>query len=257
MDAIVNDQHQRLVVTYEQTAWGGICTAINEMEKRRNDFYSEVRAPFNITIFGMGNLGVNAGRLCFQYFNEKLTTHKQFKNINGVVVTYLEKTSTKSKNEIRTILSNTDLLIDATKRENFSEYILTNDLIGCLKDEAIILDLTADPYDVLSTPMQVKAFEGIPYGTLEKYIFDTDSTEYNLIPPTVCTDFRRVAVSCNAWPGVFPEKSMKIYGEQLLPFIDVLIKKNLLVSEESNDLNERAIYRASIGYFLKHQHNSI
>lgn len=253
MDAVANDQLQRMVVTYEQTAWGGVSTAVNEMEKRRKDFYSAVRAPYNVTIFGMGNLGVNAGRLCFKAFDHKFKEKGILGVVNGITVNYIGKSSMKSKNELRHVLANTDLLIDATKRAVFSDYVLTNDLIGCLKDETIILDLTADPYDVLSTPMQVKAFEGIPYGTLENYVLETDAAEYDLIPSSVSTDFRRVTVSCNAWPGVFPEASMKIYGTQLLPFIDILILKNLLVSKKSKDANERAIYRATVDYFMAQQ----
>lgn len=251
MDAVANDQLQRLVVTYEQTAWGGVSVALDEMEKRRADFYSAFREPYYVTIFGMGNLGVNAGRLCTKYFDEKFAERGVLGLVNGALVRYVGRSSVKSKNELRQVLSSTDLLVDATKRDVFSDYILTNDLIGCLKDEAIILDLTADPYNVLTTPMQAKAFEGVPYGTLEKYVFETDAPEYEEIPASVSTQFRRVAVSCNAWPGVFPEVSMKIYGDQLLPFLEVLMRKGVELSGESEYFIERAIYRSSMAYFLK------
>lgn len=252
MDAVANDQLQRLVVTYEQTAWGGVSVALDEMEKRRADFYSEFRAPYNITIFGMGNLGVLAGRLCTKYFDEKFMERGVLGLVNGALVRYVGRNTAKSKNELRQILASTDLLVDATKRDVFHEYILTNDLIGCLKEEAIILDLTADPYNLLTTPLQGKAFEGLPYGTLEKYVFETDAPEYAAVPASVSTQFRRVTVSCNAWPGVFPEASMKIYGDQLLPFLGVLMLRGAEgISEESADFNERALYRGSMAYFLK------
>ena len=75
MDSIINDSNQRMVVTYEQTAWGGVCTAIDEMEKRRSDFYYTKRVPYNVVIYGIGNLGINAGRSCFKYLSEKISTH--------------------------------------------------------------------------------------------------------------------------------------------------------------------------------------
>ena len=249
MDSVINDSNQRMVVTYEQTAWGGVCTAIDEMEKRRSDFYSTKRAPYNVVIYGIGNLGINAGRSCFRYLGEKISTHPDAVDIQGLNVTYIEKDSLKSKDEIRRIFSCTDLLIDATKRIDFTKYIITNDLIGCLKDEAIILDLTADPYFENTNPIQAKAFEGLPYGTLDKYVFETNAEEYDDIPQVVKTEFRRVTVSCNGWPGIFPEISMKVYEQQLEPFLDVLINKGYNISINSENLYERSLYRATLKYF--------
>jgi len=252
MDSVINDSNQRMVATYEQTAWGGVCTAIDEMEKRRSDFYCTKRDPYNVVIYGIGNLGINAGRSCFKYLGEKISAHSDFADIPGFIVTYIEKDSLKSKDDIRRIFSCTDLLIDATKRIDFTTYIITNDLIGCLKDEAIILDLTADPYFENTTSLQVKAFEGIPYGTLDKYVFETNAEEYDDIPKAVKTEFRRVTVSCNAWPGIFPEISMKIYEEQLEPFLDVMIKKGYDISINSENSYERSLYRSTMKYFDEH-----
>jgi len=222
------------------------------MEKRRSDFYCTKRDPYNVVIYGIGNLGINAGRSCFKYLGEKISAHSDFADIPGFIVTYIEKDSLKSKDDIRRIFSCTDLLIDATKRIDFTTYIITNDLIGCLKDEAIILDLTADPYFENTTSLQVKAFEGIPYGTLDKYVFETNAEEYDDIPKAVKTEFRRVTVSCNAWPGIFPEISMKIYEEQLEPFLDVMIKKGYDISINSENSYERSLYRSTMKYFDEH-----
>jgi alanine dehydrogenase len=249
MDSVMNDEGQRMVVTYEQTAWGGVCTAIDEMEKRRKDFYSSSREPFNILIMGMGNLGVNAGRSCFRYLAEKLKNYGGDAKIPGMLATYFEKDTTKSKDDIRKLFAETDLLIDATKRADFTEYIFTNDLIGCLKENAIILDLTADPYYTTMNPIQVKAIEGLPYGTLDKYVFEVDAPEYENIPKEVRTEFRRVTVSCNGWPGVFPRRAMEIYEKQLESFIEVLMKKGLELSKTSENLYERALYRSTMDYF--------
>ena len=122
-------------------------------------------------------------------------------------------------------------------------------MIGCLKDEAIILDLTADPYFEKTNPIQTKAFEGLPYGTLDKYVFETNAQEYEDVPKVVKTDFRRVTVSCNGWPGVFPEISMKVYEQQLKPFLDILINKGYDISINSENSFERSLFRATIKYF--------
>ncbi len=249
LDAIMDDSSQRMVVTYEQTAWGGVCTAIDEMEKRRSDFYSSKRAPYHVVIYGAGNIGIHAGKACFKYLGEKISGHSDAVNIPGLTVAYIGSNSIKSKDDIRRMFPSTDLLIDATKRADFTKYIITNDLIGCLKEEAIILDLTADPYCENVDPIQVKAFEGIPYGTLDKYIFETNAEEYKDIPKAVKTEFRRVTVSCNSWPGVVPKRSMKVYEQQLEPFLNVLIKKGCDISMNSENLYERALYRATLEHF--------
>ncbi len=250
MDSVVDDFGDRLIVTYEQTALGGVRIAINEMEKRRKDFYSEKRNPYKIVIFGMGNLGINAGKYCFKCLSKKINKQGN-KEIQGAVINYLNSGSIKNKNEIRRLFATTDLLIDATKRIDFSKYIITNDLIGCLKEEAIILDLTADPYYENANPVQVKAFEGLPYGTLDKYVFEIDDSKYDEIPKMVRTDFRRVTISCNGWPGVFPKESMKVYEKQLEPFLNILLKSKHNISEISSNPYERALYKSTTEYFEK------
>ena len=151
---------------------------------------------------------------------------------------------------LKDIFKTTDLLIDSTRRSDFSQYIIPNELIGDLKKDAIILDLTADPYDTSVEPMQVKAIEGLPTGTLEKYVFEVDAEEYTHIPLEVSTKNRRLTISNNGWPGVLPMESMKEYEKQLLPFIDVLLSKGHKISLQSDDLYERALFRSTLIHFL-------
>ncbi len=251
MDSIVDDKNKRLVVTYEKTAEGGVFVTINEMEKRWNDFYSNNREPYNIVILGMGNLGVAAGKSFFRYFHEKVKNNKGIGNVSESIITYIEKDSINNKNDREKIFNKTDVFIDATKRRDFSEYIITNDLIASFKGKTIILDLTADPYDIFVKPMQVKAIEGIPTGNLNKYIFEVDDEEYNNIPSKVKTDNRRLVISCSGWPGIFPKSTMKIYEQELEPFLNILFEKGMEISIHSNNLYERALYRSTIKYFEK------
>jgi alanine dehydrogenase len=45
---------------------------------------------------------------------------------------------------------------------------------------------------------------------------------------------------------------MAIYGEQILPFLQVLLEKDpLSLDINSNNLYERALVRSSLDYFLK------
>ncbi len=250
LDSIVDDEGRRMVVTYEQTAWAGVSTALDEMSRRRSDFYSPDRAPLQVVIIGMGLLGINAAKSCFAYSSRAFSVKAGGAGqIPGVNVTFLEKDTTHLNDHLAELFKRTDLLIDATKREDFSRYIIPNHLLQNLKPEAVILDLTADNYDSSKEPVQVKAIEGLPYGTLDKCVLDVDAPEYEQIPPRVRTDFRRLTVSCNGWPGLFPEKSMQIYEAELLPFIDVLLTKGFRLCPHSDNLFERALYRSTIDYF--------
>ena len=100
--------------------------------------------------------------------------------------------------------------------------------------------------------IQVKGIEGIPTGTLDKYIIESSDSLYREIPGSVNSQNRRVVVSCNAWPGIDAEDCMRLYGEQLIPFLDVILTKGPLGIElNSRNMYERSLVRSSLDYFLK------
>jgi len=253
MDSIVDDQHARMVVTYELTALGGVKTAFKEMSRHKKDFFSKDRGPIRVTIIGMGNLGIQAGRASMILGDRELLKRLRKEDIPGVMVQYLGRDVTKYIHLLVELFKDTDLLIDATSRVDFSKYIVPNELIGMMKKDAVILDLTADPYDVSVEPMQVKAIEGLPTGTLDKFVFETDAEEYNRIPRQVSTKNRRLTISNNGWPGVLPVESMKIYEEQLLPFLHVLLTKGHQISLQSDNPYERALFRSTLEYFINNK----
>ncbi|QZY54984.1 alanine dehydrogenase [Crassaminicella profunda] len=251
MDSIVDDDHHRMVVTYELTALGGVKAAFKEMKKRRKDFFSKERGPIKVTVIGMGQLGVRAGRICMSFGDEKILEEIRKKDVPGVMVQYIGRHITKHKNLLPRIFSDTDLLVDATRRIDFSKCIVPNEYIEFLKEDSIILDLTADPYDTSIWPIQIKAIEGIPHGDLKKYIFEKEDTAYEDIPSQVSTKYRRVTVSCSGWPGTLPKKSMEIYEEKLMPFVDILLKKGYDITLRSDNHFERGLYRGTLDYFLQ------
>ncbi len=99
--------------------------------------------------------------------------------------------------------------------------------------------------------MQVKAIEGIPTGTLNEHIFEINNPEWDEAPDGVSTINRRVVVSCNAWPGLTPKHTMQIYGEQIIPFIKLFIKKGHNLTLQSDNSMERALYRATLSQVLQ------
>jgi alanine dehydrogenase len=254
LDSIIDDRHQRLVVSYEMTASNGVREAYNEIVKRRSDFLMSNRAPFLVAIMGMGYLGIEAGKASFLKFGDTgIDSVTRKRVLPGAAVVYLEKKATHCKKFISDLFPGVDLLIDATKRVDFTKYIIPNEWLGYLKKEAVILDLTCDPYDTTVSPIQVKAIEGIPSGTLNQYVFETHDVAWEKIPESVDKKNRRVVVSCNGWPGLTPREVMPIYGEQIMPFVRLLIRKGGKLSLESNDPQERALYRSSLEAYLASQ----
>ena len=195
---------------------------------------------------GMGNLGIQAGRASFRFGDERMFKKIAKHKLPGVSVAYLEKEVTYCTDFISNLFTKVDVLIDATKRIDFTKYIIPNNLLGNLKKDALILDLTCDPYDTSVNPIQVNAIEGIPSGTLGQYIFEVSDPAWDKIPEGVSTINRRVVISCNAWPGVTPKQAMQIYGEKMIPFIKLLIEKGHSLSLQSGNPVERALYRSTL-----------
>ncbi|WP_186430532.1 alanine dehydrogenase [Clostridium sp. BSD9I1] len=252
MDSLRNDFLERIVVNYNGTSGNGIEMAFNELSKIMPNFYYPDRECINVSIIGMGMVGLYAAKAAGKYGSIELNKKMNKLNTKGVIVNMLPRSITNDREELIKILKNTDILVDASTRDNPSQYIINNELIGYLKPDAVILDLTADPYLTDINPIQVKAIEGIPTGTLDKPVIYENDEVYKNIPEGVNNSIRRTVVSCNAWPGIKPEECMKLYGIQLFPIIQKLIRLSREeFNEDSDDYFVRAIYRGTIEYFEK------
>lgn len=166
----------------------------------------------------------------------------------------LPRNITHNYENLKKILEKTDILVDASKRPDPSKIIVKNKLIQYLPNYTIILDLTADPYNDKIVPMQVKGIEGIPTGTLDKFVIDVNDDIYDSIPKSIDSTNRRVVVSCNAWPGIDAKECMDLYGRQIIPFLDVIINKDINSMDiKSKNMYERSLVRASLDYYLKNK----
>jgi alanine dehydrogenase len=252
LDSLKNDLNERIVVNYEGTAGYGINIAFDELTKAMKNYYEKDREIINVTIIGMGMVGYKAAQAARIYGSNELNNKMKLTNAKGVLIKMIPKNITCDNSEMKKILADTDILVDASTRENVSEYIIHNSHLAWLKPTSIILDLTADPYLTDINPIQVKAIEGIPTGTLDKYVFYPDDSAYDALPKDVCSANRRTVVSCNAWPGVNPLDCMEVYGKQLHPIIKKILTNDIKsFSLEDEDFYTRAIYRASLDYYDK------
>jgi len=86
---------------------------------------------------------------------------------------------------------------------------------------------------------------------LDKYIFFPEDPEWRkTVPAEIPANNRRTTVSCYSWPGIHPEECMEHYGEQLLPYIKLLIQREYGNLRPEGDWAERALYRGTLTAFL-------
>ncbi|MBU3192091.1 alanine dehydrogenase [Clostridium bowmanii] len=252
MDSIKNDFLERMVVNYDGTSENGINVAFTELTKNYENIFIEEKKPIVVSIMGMGRVGLTAARMAGKYGNNKVNEVTLQEKTTGVLVKMLPRNITDDKKQMIKILKNTDILVDATTRGDATKYVVSNELLGYLKEHSIILDLTADPYLTGTNYFQIKAIEGIPHGTLDKNVIYPGDDEYKTIPTCLQTHNQRTVVSCNAWPGVKPKVCMDLYGKQLIYIVQNLIKYSVDDFDLYNsDYFNRAIYRGTIECFEK------
>lgn len=248
MDSIKNDEGVRMVVNYYGTAFSGASVAFQALKESRLDFYALNRDPIVVSIMGFGAIGLNAAKAFKNLSNKEFLNREE--KIPGLLIRMLTRSITGDENQLKEFLKDTDILVDATWRKDPSRAIVPNRLLKHLPEHAVVLDLTADPYDTKITPMQVKGIEGIPTGSLAHCVIRPQDADYEKIPEGIDKSERRTVVSCNAWPGVYPKDAMGVYGRQLKPFIRLLLEKGTdLDHSEAASLHERALKKASLEYF--------
>ena len=247
MDDIVDDWNNRIFVNYPGTSGAAIRVGFQELEKKMPGFYSEDRRPIYATILGMGKVAQAAAKaleICSDNAFGKTGTP-------GVIVRMLPQTITDKTDIMKTLLVDSDILVDSTKRIDPSIIIVPNYLLCTLPSHSVIVDITSDPYDNSTSPPQVKAIEGIAYGTLDKYVIEENDPYYETLTGLVDTRCRRTVVTCNAWPAFDPVECMKLYEEQLLPLLKVILEKGQKdIDPESHDMYERALARSTLDHFL-------
>lgn len=251
MDALADDDGARLVVDYRGTAGSGVRVAFEQLARRMESFLDPVRRPLRATIVGLGRVAQNAAK-ALEELGDRVFL-EQHPEVPGLFVQMLPRSLTKDRAAIGRLLGETDILVDASRRPDASQIIVPNALLRALPAHAVILDLCADPYDERVDPPQVKGIEGIPTGTLDRYVIETDDPLYEAIPDAIDSTERRLVVSCNAWPGVDPAASMAVYGKQLLPFLRLLLRKDAAALDAAaDDPVERALARSSLDHFIAH-----
>ncbi len=257
LDGIVDDNGRRLVEALHMVAWNGVEVAMKLLHKiyPPPGFESEKRPPIRVTLLGPGAVGSHVIRAAVQYGDPSYRKRMISKGVLGVQVTALDYDLTGNEIYMRDLLSQTDMLVDATQRPDPSRPVIPNDWIAWMPEHAVLLDLSVDPYDFDVDPPVVKGIEGVPQGNLDQYTFSPNDPAYAEMPAQVCKRHRRHAVSCYSWPGVHPERCMDHYGKQLRPLLRTINEADSIDKiSPHGDFFNRAISRAMLSRWSGNNH---
>jgi alanine dehydrogenase len=234
MDSVVDDFNKRLIEFMDGTAENGVAAAVEHFLKI-NPNSKEIR----FLVMGSGLVGKSA--VDFAVHSAKIPC----------VCSVIGTNVTCNQEKVKDLLPNTDILVDATYRKDASKIIISNEMIGLLPENAIVLDLTADDYDINVAPIQVKGIEGIPTGNLDKFVFMPDDEAFEKIPEGIDSRHRRVTVSCYSWPAVNPRKCLAVYQKQMIPFFRVFAENNVQeITTISQDFYNRSLARGDYNFFI-------
>lgn len=227
LDSIKDDSGRRLIENLQAVAWNGVREAFEVLARTYPSpgFASPQRGPIRVTLLGAGAVGSHVVRAAAAYGDVDQRKRLIAAGVSGVISRVVDFDVTSDEAMMRQILTETDLLVDATQRPDPSLPVIPNGWIGWLPEHAVILDLSVDPYDCDREPPYVKGIEGVPHGNLNQFVFPPDDPAYDRLPGCVEAEQRRHALSCYSWPGIDPAECMRHYGQQLRPILRVLIER--------------------------------
>jgi alanine dehydrogenase len=251
LDAITDEHGRRTVENLEAVAWAGVREAFRQIQRQHPHFDHPSRRPLHVTCLGSGAVGGHAVHAATRYGDHRLREALVASNVPGVEVTVVDFDLTWHEDYMLARLETTDLLVDATHRQDPSRPVVPNEWLAALAPDAVILDLSADPYELDASPPVVKGIEGIPHGDLDRWIFPVDDPAWDALDPRIDSTNRRLALSCSSWPGLDPVESMRVYGAQVEPVLRVIVTKPGGPWElEGPDHEERAVARAEVSRWL-------
>ncbi len=251
MDSVVNDVNIRLVENMKSVAWNGLETAFDQLEKRWPGLVKPDMQPIRTLILGTGMVGKYAIDAATKLGDVERNKEHIANSGPGTIAMSVGRNLSTQAEAMEALFTQADILVDSTQRRDPGKPVVPNEWIAWLPEHAVIVDLAVDPYTLDATPPVVRGVEGIPQGNLDQYVFQPDDPNWDkTVPASVNSKNRRTTVTCYSWPGIHPEACMLHYAQQLEPFMEVLFEKGYDGISLDGEYFERALYRASLKYFL-------
>ncbi|MBE2254228.1 MAG: hypothetical protein IAE78_32160 [Myxococcus sp.] len=245
LDGLVDDHGARLVENTLSVAWNGLETAFAALEQRSPERLRAKGPTLRVTIMGAGRVGRHAAEAAIKYGNRLRWADWTARDVPPVMPSLLGRRLVADPAFLEAHLATTDVLVDATQRDDASQPLVKNEALAWLPPHAIVCDLNVDPYVPTGKPPTVRSVEGIPMGNLDKWLFGPDDPEWSkTIPQGVPTGARRAVVSCYSWPGIHPQPCMELYGRQLEPLLVRYLERGY--AQPPIDALDRALLRASL-----------
>jgi len=251
MDSITDDSGRRLVVDSRDVAWNGVEAAFDALERTWPDLLDPSDGPVRVTVAGPGEIGKHAVEAATKFGNIERAARFAREGLRGVEVAVVGRNLTANEGYMRRRFRDTDVFVDATQRDDPSIPLIPNGWIGELPPHAVICDLVVDPYLPDEHVPTVRSIEGIPQGNLDQWIFMPNDPAWDRLPAGVRNEHRRAVASCYSWPGVHPLPCMELYGTQLAPLLETLIRAGGMDGVHAEGTyHERALHRASLRAWL-------
>ncbi len=250
LDSLKDDVGRRVVENLRSVAWNGMETAFALLKKiyPPPGLEDPGRLPVKVTVLGAGAVGLFAVQAAIRYGDNELWQRMAKLGATGVQVTALDYDLANHPEILKQILKYTDILVDATQRPDASRIVVPNDWIGGMRQHAILLDLSVDPYECRGSEIiSTKGIEGIPQGNLDQYVFAPDDPAFDHLPDCIHTFNRRHVVSCYSWPGIHPAECMDLYGQQLSPILhEIALAGGVSQIRHKGNYFQRVISRAML-----------
>jgi len=209
------------------------------------------KTPIHVVILGTGMVGKHAVDAATKLGNIERNSDHIADSGPGAIALSVGRNISSNPVMMEKLMSQADILVDATQRRNPSKPVVPNAWLAWLPEHAIVVDLAVDPYILDANPPVVRGVEGIPQGNLDQYVFDPDDPKWDqLVPESIPSKHRRTTVTCYSWPGVHAEACMRHYAQQVEPLMDVLFEKGYNGLSLNGSYFERALYRATLKAWL-------
>lgn len=269
LDALKDYEGKRMIQDFKNTAYNAVTAGFIQLRQNVGDTYwfSQKTKPIFIYQMGFGEIGRYVVEAALRMGNTGFQEELEQNGYNAIVeVLPTVSHHSDEKYYLQKILSKSlleggapHLFIDATKRSDPTQHIITEEVLALLPNETVLIDVTADRYE---NGTIVKGIQGIPTGDEKQHFFEVDDpswTDGSLIPKEyqLRRENRRTTVSHYAW-GSYGDyhtrrRMVQNYATQLLPVMRTLLITNIHTLKQYADQQqwsmEKALYQSTLEYF--------